>query len=99
MVLRGLPSLTSRDAPRGGTLVQPRAFASDAEIVAGLLDHDPDAVEIFHQRFASHVVRILARILGDDRDLLDLQHDVFVRGLSSIATLKDPTALRSWMTS
>jgi RNA polymerase sigma-70 factor (ECF subfamily) len=74
-------------------------YGADAELVRGLRSGDPDAIEAFHDRYARHVLRVLARILGVDRDLVDLQHDVFVRVLDSIATLIDPSALHAWVTS
>jgi RNA polymerase sigma-70 factor (ECF subfamily) len=44
------------------------------------------------------VHRVLYRILGFDRDLRDLHHDVFVRALSSLHNLDDPSALKGWLT-
>jgi RNA polymerase sigma-70 factor (ECF subfamily) len=37
-------------------------------------------------------------MLGFDRDLADLHHDVFVRALASLPRLSDPSALKGWLT-
>src|SRR5262249_29605775 len=41
---------------------------------------------------------VLYRVLGFDRDLADLHHDVFVRALASLPKLEDPSALKGWLT-
>ncbi len=45
------------------------------------------------------MLRILVRILGQDSELEDVHHEVFVRALSSIETLEDPACLTKWMVS
>jgi RNA polymerase sigma-70 factor (ECF subfamily) len=65
--------------------------------VAGVLDRDPAAIEAFYDRHSTHVTRVLARILGAEPDLADLQHEVFVRALSSIGALKDPSSVKAWL--
>src|SRR5262249_4720499 len=55
--------------------------------------------EALYDRFAPHVQRVLCRVLGFDRDLADLHHDVFVRALGSLDGLRDPSALKAWITS
>jgi RNA polymerase sigma-70 factor (ECF subfamily) len=100
-----LPNVREEAAARGvsatgGTLVRPLPFASDADLVAGLLESNPAAMGAFYDRYATHVLRVLARVLGSgDRDLADLQHEVFVRAYSSIQTLADPNAVRAWLMS
>lgn len=69
----------------------------DAALIAGVRAGEPEALAALHDRFAKLVLRVLMRILGPDRELSDLHHDVFVRALQSIAELRDPRALRSWM--
>jgi RNA polymerase sigma-70 factor, ECF subfamily len=84
----------------GGTVVRPLPFASDADLVRGMVARDPEAMGAFYDRHAAHVLRILARILGSrEGELKDLQHEVFVRAFSSIQTLADPNAVRAWLTS
>lgn len=73
------------------------AEGGEAELIAGVRARDPRALAELHDRFAPPVLRILTRILGADRELPDLHHDVFVRALRSISELRDPRALRAWM--
>jgi RNA polymerase sigma-70 factor, ECF subfamily len=84
------------DPPRRRGVV---AYASDEALVQGLRSRNPAALSAFHERFSGHVLRVLGRLLGGSRDLSDAHHDTFVRALSSLATLRDPAALKAWMTS
>lgn len=75
------------------------AYASDEALVEGLRARHPAALSAFHERFSGHVLRILGRLLGGSRDLSDAHHDAFVRALGSLDTLRDPAALKAWVTS
>lgn len=70
----------------------------DAALVHAFRRGEPGARAALYDRHADHVHRVLYRILGFDRDLADLHHDVFVRALGSIDNLDDPTALKGWLT-
>lgn len=75
------------------------AFAGDdAALVQGFRRGDPGARAALYDRHADHVHRVLYRILGFHTDLADLHHDVFVRALSAIGSLDDPSALKGWLT-
>lgn len=75
------------------------AFAGDdAALVHAFRRGEPGARAALYDRHADHVHRVLYRILGFDRDLADLHHDVFVRALGSIDNLEDPAALKGWLT-
>jgi RNA polymerase sigma-70 factor (ECF subfamily) len=80
-------------------VVRPLAFVTDAELVSGLVERDRAAIEAFYDRYAGHVMRVLARILGAEPELDDLHHEVFVRALESIDSLVEPSAARAWLTS
>jgi RNA polymerase sigma-70 factor, ECF subfamily len=67
--------------------------------VLSLAERQPAAIAAFYDRYADHVLRILARILGADQDLSDVHHETFVRALGSIANLKDASRLTAWVTS
>jgi RNA polymerase sigma-70 factor (ECF subfamily) len=69
----------------------------NAKLVAGVRAGDPEALALLHQRFARPVLHILLRILGPDHELEDMHHDVFVRALGSLSQLRDPGALRGFM--
>jgi RNA polymerase sigma-70 factor (ECF subfamily) len=75
------------------------AFAEDdVAIVDALRAGQPDAADRLFITYGEHVQRVLARVLGPDPDLVDLIQDVFVTALSSFRRLKDPRALRAWLT-
>jgi RNA polymerase sigma-70 factor (ECF subfamily) len=69
----------------------------EAKLVVGVRAGDPEALALLHERFARPVLRILLRILGPDHELEDVHHDVFVRALSALPQLRDPAALRGFM--
>jgi RNA polymerase sigma-70 factor, ECF subfamily len=71
---------------------------SDEALVEALCEQRPGAAAMLFDRYAVHVRRVLARVLGPDPDLLDLVQDVFVTALESIAKLEEPRALRAWLT-
>jgi RNA polymerase sigma-70 factor (ECF subfamily) len=75
------------------------AFAGDdAALVTAFRRGDAGARAALYDRHADHVHRVLYRLLGFDRDLADLHHDVFVRALCSLPRLEDPSALKGWLT-
>ena len=75
------------------------AFAGDdAALVHAFRRGDAGARAALYDRYADHVHRVLYRLLGFDRDLADLHHDVFVRALGSLPNLEDPSALKGWLT-
>src|SRR5262245_42812892 len=74
------------------------AFLSDAALVDGLRQRQPAAIHAFYDRYSSRVLRILHRLLGHERELSDVHHDVFVRALQSIRSLKEPERLEAWLT-
>jgi len=98
--------MASRDTPvfadlvplRPGTAVKLPSPESDEALVAALRGRDPDAGALLFDRYATHVRRVLVRVLGPDPELLDLVHDVFVTALESVNRLTEPKALRGWLT-
>lgn len=76
----------------------PGFAGDDAELVRAFRSGDPAARAALYDRHADHVHRVLYRMLGVDRDLADLHHDVFVRALVSLPKLQDPSALKAWLT-
>jgi RNA polymerase sigma-70 factor (ECF subfamily) len=97
-VLKRVTGATSER--QSGSEREARAIAfigDDASLVAALRSRHPAAVAAFHDRYATHMLRILVRILGQDSDLEDVHHEVFTRALSSIDSLRDPARLTPWM--
>lgn len=70
----------------------------DAALVESALRGDPAAGSRIFDRHASHVARVLARVLGPDSEIADLVHDVFVMVLRDLRRLTDPSALKAWVT-
>ena len=102
--LEALPPLTRESSaadllrmPNSGVARLPLS-GSDESLVAALREHRPDAAATLFDRYALHVRRVLARVLGPDPELLDLVQDVFVTALESIRKLDEPRALRAWLT-
>src|SRR6185436_17911996 len=71
----------------------------DAALVEAIWANEPGAIEGLHDRYGSFVLRVLCRLLGTDREIMDVHHDVFVRALGSIGEIKNPSSLKSWLTS
>lgn len=71
---------------------------TDAALVAALRADRADAGKTLFKRYGKDVERVLFRVLGPDVDHADLLHDVFVAALTSIDQVRDPNALRGWLT-
>jgi RNA polymerase sigma-70 factor (ECF subfamily) len=71
---------------------------SDAALVASLRADRGGATTVLFKRYGSEVERVLYRILGPDSEIKDLLQEVFVTALGSLDKLRDPEALRSWLT-
>lgn len=70
----------------------------DAKLVEGLRARNPQALAALCDRYADHALRVLARILGDDPDLLDLRQDVLLRVVRSARGITDASSLQGWVT-
>lgn len=71
---------------------------SDELLVLSLQARHPDAGTQLFDRYATHVRRVLVRVMGPDPEILDLVNDVFVSALESVNRLLDPRAMRAWLT-
>jgi RNA polymerase sigma-70 factor (ECF subfamily) len=87
--------------PEGsGAVVRTLPFGGDdAAMVAAMRAGNRAAIAAFYDRYQAHVLRTLSRVLGPERELSDLHHDVLVSALAAIDELRDPGSLRSWLTS
>lgn len=72
-------------------------YADDAELVAGLQRGDRAARVALVQRYEPLVERLVAGALGIDAEIADVIQDVFVGVFQGIGSLKDASALRSWI--
>src|SRR6185295_18734267 len=71
---------------------------SEQALVAAIRAGRSEGKRALFDRYGDAVERVLVRILGPDPEIMDLLQDVFVVALSSIDQLKNPDALRSWLT-
>lgn len=82
-----------------GAVVRALPFeGGDEALVEGLKRGQAPAIAAFCDRYGDHVRRILGRILGADSELADIHHDVFVRALEGVGTLRDARNIRGWVT-
>jgi RNA polymerase sigma-70 factor (ECF subfamily) len=90
----------SRVVPRerARTLETESLASPEVELIGKLCAGDPWAEHALLDRYGGHVERILSRILGAHADLDDLAQEVFVRAFERLDELRDPPALRRWLT-
>jgi RNA polymerase sigma-70 factor (ECF subfamily) len=69
----------------------------DAALVSAMLAGRTDATATFYSRYVKMVHGLCFRLMGPDAELDDVVHDVFIRAFESLARLRDPSALRSWL--
>jgi len=94
------PPASSRPARAGssGEVVRlPFVGENTASLVAGLRAGDPAMKALFFTRYAPAVERLVTHLIGPDRELADILQEVFVQALSSVGSLRDPTALKPWL--
>jgi RNA polymerase sigma-70 factor, ECF subfamily len=97
-MMRNEPTRASRPDSNPAVVLQLPFTGDDRAIVAGLKDGNPGAAAALYDRYADHVQRVLARVLGVDSDLEDLLHEVFVQALGSAASIEDGDRLKGWLT-
>jgi RNA polymerase sigma-70 factor (ECF subfamily) len=56
-------------------------------------------MEAVYERYATHVQRVLTRVVGIDPVLPELLHDVFIEVFSHIHSIKNGDKLKGWLTS
>ena len=69
----------------------------DPELVRGLCAGEAWAATAVWNAYSARVFRVAARVLGSDSDAEDLTQDVFARVFSGIGSLRDPSALGSFV--
>ncbi|MBK8173362.1 MAG: RNA polymerase sigma factor [Sandaracinaceae bacterium] len=69
----------------------------DAELVRAMRAGDAHAAMEIYRLHASAAEKMIVRMLGYVPERVDLLHDVFVRVLEGIDSLKDPSSLRAWI--
>jgi RNA polymerase sigma-70 factor (ECF subfamily) len=72
-------------------------LGDDGALVAGVRAGNPLATAALYDRYVGDVRRILLHTLGPRLDLADLVQDVFINVLTSVRSLREAGALRSWL--
>lgn len=90
--------LELRPAPDPSAATDDELRREDGAVVAALLAGNPHAPERLFDRYGVYVERLLVRIIGNDDEIEDLLHEVFADALEGIHRLRDPGALRPWLT-
>src|SRR5262249_9421776 len=88
-----MPKLAARQP-----LAQGGSEESDEVLVDAIRRGRAESKRTVVERYATHVRRVLVRVLGPDPEMADLVQDVFVVAFASIEKLTDPSALRAWLT-
>ncbi len=94
------PLGSGADAARAGAsnVIRPPAFQhAESVLVEAAQRGDRAAMSALLERHADHVTRLLARILGPDRELADHAQDVFHMAVRDLRTLRDPAAFTPWL--
>jgi RNA polymerase sigma-70 factor, ECF subfamily len=71
----------------------------DSALVEALKKRHPGARELLYDRYATHVQRVLVRVLGIDTVLPELLHDVFIEAFTHVDSIKDGKKLKGWLSS
>ncbi len=76
---------------------KPRAPLDDGAFIARVCAGDAEALDTFYRRYAQAVWRMLVHILGDDPELEDVHHDVFVQAIRSVHRFRQLSTLQAWL--
>ncbi len=69
----------------------------DAALVAAFLGGDGGALGAIYDRYAARLLDLATGMLRDPHEAADVVQDVFVAAARSLARLREPTKLRSWL--
>jgi RNA polymerase sigma-70 factor, ECF subfamily len=90
------PEAASRRPPLALAAAEP-SRPDDQELVRALRAGEAWAASAVWNAHASRVFRVAARVLGSNNDAEDITQDVFARVFSGIGSLRDPSALGSFV--
>jgi RNA polymerase sigma-70 factor (ECF subfamily) len=93
-----IPEVSTSAGRRNLVRLRPGVI-SDVDLVEQLRKKQPSAVTFLISTYSSVVRRSLFRVLGNSFDIDDLEQDTFVTVLDRCHTLRDPSALRSFVVS
>jgi RNA polymerase sigma-70 factor (ECF subfamily) len=70
----------------------------DAELVERALDGDRWSRDVLYRRHAHHLLAISTRLLSNRSEGEEVVQDTFVVGFEQLGKLRNPAALRAWLT-
>jgi RNA polymerase sigma-70 factor, ECF subfamily len=70
---------------------------TDAELVGRAIGGDRWAREMLYRRHAEHLLEMTARLLANRGEAEEVVQDTFVTAFTRLATLREPAALRAWL--
>ncbi len=70
---------------------------TDEELVAAARNGDRWAIDALYRRYARPVGNMATRLLANQSDAEDVVHDSFLRALSKLDTLREPSRFRGWL--
>ncbi len=68
-----------------------------AEAAAPVREVDPRDFEAVFRRYSPYVARVALRLMGNDAEVDDLVQDVFLEAHRGLEQLREPAALRGWL--
>ena len=89
-----LYALSADESPR----VSVTPTEDDADLVGRALLGDRTAEALIYRRHARAIAGLAARLSGSRSDAEDIVQETFVRALEHLRDLRDPNALRPWLT-
>lgn len=78
--------------------LRPLRGVDDAELVRLVRQAAPQSERELVRRYGPHVTAVISAILGVNSDLPDVVQDAFLIVFRDLSQLRDPTALRGWLT-
>lgn len=85
--------------PRQQPSLVPSAEAiADADLVARALGGDTWSRDVLYRRHARHLLALTSRLLSSRSEGEEIVQDTFVAGFSHLGRLRDPAAVRAWLT-
>lgn len=73
------------------------AALADEGLVALAAGGDPRAAEALYRRHAAFAFNLAARIAGSTSDVEDVVQDAFIRAFDNLASLRKPSAFKTWL--
>jgi RNA polymerase sigma-70 factor (ECF subfamily) len=80
------------------SILLPAPSVDDAELVLGALDGDSWSREALYRRHAGHLLALSTRLLSSRCEAEEVVQDTFVIAYRRLATLREPAAVRGWLT-